>query len=141
MYPVPNFKAVVVTDAAPAPASKGYTPPDNRLAEELAKYFEERTEIEYNVLINKMKSVPEADIMHLLGITHKAEDTKDKGSTNSESGKTVDELSPEEQKEADDFMESFKEDTKSKLEKENENDSKSKKKCSRTSTTGPEGGR
>ena len=106
---------------------KGYTPPDNRLAEELAKYFEERTEIEYNILIDKMKSVSEADIMHLLGIKPKAEDTKDKGSNNSEAGKTVDELSPEEQKEADDFLESFKEDTKSKLEKEKENDSESEK--------------
>ena len=72
MYLVPNYKAVVVTDAAPAAGAKGYTPPDNRLAEELAKYFEERTEIEYNILINKMKSVPEADIMHLLGIKPKA---------------------------------------------------------------------
>ena len=126
-YPVPNFKAVVVTDAAPAPTSKDYTTPDNRLAEELAKYFEERTEIKYNVLIDKMKSAPEADIMHLLGIKPKAEDTKDKGNNNSESRKTVDELSLEEQKEVDDFMESFKEDTKSKLEKEIENDSEHKK--------------
>ena len=111
-YKVPNYVAVV-TDGK-GTKKKGYTPPENELAAGLAKYFESRTEIEYSVLVEKMKDLPEGQILDLLGIKGKAkkEDSKPKIEEKDEG------LTPEDEKEADKFMAELKEQAKEKLEKE-----------------------
>ena len=101
-YPVPDFK-VVVTDDAP-PAKKGYAPPENDLAVQLAKYFESRTEIEYDVLLKQMETVPQADIMSLLGIKKKDDSEEKKDGEKDKSVEEITELTAEDQKEADELM-------------------------------------
>ena len=103
----------VVTDGE-GTKKKGYTPPENELAAGLAKYFESRTEIEYSVLVEKMKDLPEGQILDLLGIKGKAkeEDSKPKIEEKDEG------LTPQDEKEADEFMAELKEQAKEKLEKE-----------------------
>ena len=97
-----------------AKKKKGYTPLENELAAGLAKYFESRTEIEYSVLVDKMKDLPEGQILDLLGIKGKAKEEDSKP--------TIEEkdegLTPEDEKEADEFMVELKEQAKEKLEKE-----------------------
>ena len=75
-YPVPNFVAVV-TDGKDT-KTKGYSPLEDVLAHGLAKYFESRTEIEYSILVHKMKEVPERHILKLLGIKEKEDETQSK---------------------------------------------------------------
>ena len=107
---MPDYKAVVVEK--PAPANTGYSPPENALAKELAKYFESRTEIEYGVLLEKMATVPEADMMQILGIKKKsndndANDAEAKQHSETEHDKSIEELTPEDEKEADALMASL----------------------------------
>ena len=103
VYPVPNFKAVVTDDAPPV--KKGCTPPDNNLAVLLAKYFKSRTEIEYDVLLKQMEAVPQANIMHLLGIKKKTDDSEEKeDSEKDQSIKEILQLIPEDEKEVDELM-------------------------------------
>ena len=106
-YPVPDYKAVVVEK--PAPANTGYNPPENVLAKELAKYFESRTEIEYDVLLQKMAKVPEADMIQILGIKKKSNDndTEAKQHSEMEHDKSIEVLTPEDEKEADELMASL----------------------------------
>ena len=59
-YPVLDYVAVV--------KQKGFKAPEDPLAVQLAKYFQEKTEIEYNMIVDKMKDVPEDDILRMLGI-------------------------------------------------------------------------
>ena len=101
-YPVPNYVAVV-TDIA-GTDKKCYNPPENELAAGLAKYFESRTEIEYSILIDKMKEVPEGDILKLLGI--KSKDTEEEKEPKIEKEDEL--ISPEDEKKADEFMEELK---------------------------------
>ena len=112
-YPVPNYVAVV-TDST-GTDKKGYIPPENELAAGLTKYFESRTEIEYNVLIDKMKEVPEGDILKLLGI--KSKDTEEEEEPKIEKEDEL--ISPEDEKKADEFMEELKQQAKEELEKAN----------------------
>ena len=104
----------VVTDSA-GTDKKGYNPPENELAAGLAKYFESRTEIEYSVLIDKMKEVPEGDILKLLGI--KSKDNEEEKEPKIEKEDEI--ISPEDEKKADEFMEELKQQAKEELEKEN----------------------
>ena len=104
----------VVTDGA-GTDKKGYNPPENELAAGLAKYFESRTEIEYSVLIDKMKEVPEGDILKLLGI--KSKDTEEEKEPKIEKEDEI--ISPEDEKKADEFMEELKQQAKEELEKAN----------------------
>ena len=83
----------VVTDSA-GTDKKGYNPPENELAAGLAKYFESQTEIEYSILIDKMKEVPEGDILKLLGI--KSKDTEEEKEPKIE--KEYEIISPEDEK-------------------------------------------
>ena len=100
--PLPDFKAVVTDDAPPA--KKSYAPPENDLAVQLAKYFESRTEIEYDVLLKQMETVLQADIMSLLGIKKKDDSEEKKDGKKDKSVKEITELTAEDQKEADEFM-------------------------------------
>ena len=135
-YPVPDFKAVVTDAVPPAPQQKGYTPPDNKLAIQLAKYFESRTEIEYDVLLKQMETVPQADIMQILGIKKKTEDSEEK-ELEEKSIEEIPQLTPDDEKEADDLMaslaqkakeEALKADAESKQKEENEKDKDKKQK-------------
>ena len=93
---------------------KGYTPPESELAAGLAKYFENETEIEYSVLVEKMKELPEGQILDLLGIKGKEKEEDSKPTIE----KQDEELTLEDEKEADDFMEELKQQAKEELEKE-----------------------
>ena len=105
---------VVVTDDA-GTDKKGYNPPENELAAGLTKYFESQTEIENSVLIDKMKEVPEGDILKLLGI--KSKDTEEEKEPKIEKEDEI--ISPEDEKKADEFMEELKQQAKEELEKAN----------------------
>ena len=119
---------VVVTDGE-GTKKKGYTPLENKLAAELAKYFESRTEIEYSVLVDKMKDLPEEQILDLLGIKGKAKEEDSKPTIE----KMDEGLTPEDEKEADEFMVELKEQAKEKLEKEKTKRGKERKKRKRKS--------
>ena len=94
----------------------GFQPPENKLAEELAKYFQQRTEIEYDVLVQKMNEVPEADIMTLLGIKKKSDESNNGKQSDEE--KSIEEISPEDEKEADEFLAQLQKEAKEQEEKE-----------------------
>ena len=84
------------------------------MAAGLARYFENRTEIEYSVLVQKMKELPEGQILDLLGIKGKEKEEDSKPTI----VKKDSELTLEDEKEADDFMEELKQQAKEELEKE-----------------------
>ena len=71
---------------------------------QLAKYFESRTEIEYDVLLKQMETVPQADIMSLLEIKKKDDSEEKKDGENDKSVEEIIELTAEDQKEADELM-------------------------------------
>ena len=134
---MPDFKAVVTDAVPPALQQKGYTPPDNELAIQLAKYFESRTEIEYDVLLKQMETVPQADIMQILGIKKKTEDSEEKELEEEKSIQEIPQLTPDDEKEADDLMaslaqkakeEALKADAENKQKEENEKDKDKKQK-------------
>ena len=87
-YSVPNYVAVV--------KQKGFNAPEDPLAVQLAKYFQEKTEIKYNMIVDKMKDVPEDDILRMLGIDPNKE-------TDNNNAKEADDKETNE-KEADAFM-------------------------------------
>ena len=110
----------VVTDGENKQA-KGYSPPEDDLACGLAKYFESRTEIEYSVLIDKMKEVSEGQILKLLGIKEKEDESPPKEKEND------DKLTPEDEKEAENFPAQLQEQAKAeKAEENNKNREKNK---------------
>ena len=131
-YPVPDYKAVVVEKTANT--NTGYTPPENALAKELAKYFESRTEIEYEVLLEKMATVPEADMMQILGIKKKsndndANDAEAKQHNETEHDKSIEELNPDDEKEAEAFMASLAQAGKEKKLKREDKENKTQRKA------------
>ena len=103
-YPVPDFVAVTKQD-------KGFTAPSGQLAEHLANFFQNKTEIEYDVLVDKMKEVPEDQIFNLLGIKPKNSESSsgndgsdDKNNSDELDKNKSDDITPEEEAEADSFM-------------------------------------
>ena len=109
----------------------------NELAIQLAKYFESRTEIEYDVLLKQMETVPQADIMQILGIKKKTEDSEEKELEEEKSIEEIPQLTPDDEKEADDLMASvaqkakeevLKADAENKQKEENEKDKDKKQK-------------
>ena len=92
-YQVPEYVAVVKDD------NKGYVPPSSDLAMHLAKYFEKKTEIEYDVIVNKMADVPEEQILEMLGIKPKNTDGKTE-----ENGQQPEANNSEDEREADELM-------------------------------------
>ena len=93
--------------------AKGYSPPEDDLARGLAKYFESRTEIENSVLIDKMKEVSEGQILKLLGIKQKEDESPPKEKEND------DKLTPEDKKEAENFLAELQEQAKAEKAEEN----------------------
>ena len=93
-YQVPNYVAVVKDNK-----SKGYVAPSGDLAMHLAKYFEEKTEIEYDVIVSKMADVPEEQILEMLGIKPKKTDGKTE-----ENGKQPEANNSEDEREAEELM-------------------------------------
>ena len=95
---MPDFVAVVKQD-------KGFTAPSGQLAVHLANFFQNKTEIEYDVLVDKMKEVPEDQIFNLLGIKPKNSESSSGNDGSDELDKNkLDDITPEEEAEADSFM-------------------------------------
>ena len=84
------------------------------MAAGLARYFENRTEIEYSVLVQKMKELPEGQILDLLGIKGKEKEEDSKPTIKKKDAG----LMVEDEKEAENFMEELKQQAKEELEKE-----------------------